>query len=88
MIMCQPLVVVFMIVSVLGRVSQYRDILTTKDLLNGIPGHKGKSLFLNPRISVEGIYRFFVNTLKVFFYNVFQPTREHPPSSLRWDKSS
>jgi hypothetical protein len=23
-----------------------------------------------------------------FFYNVFQPTREHPPSPLRWDKGS
>ena len=23
-----------------------------------------------------------------FFYIVFQPTKEHPPSSLRWDKSS
>jgi hypothetical protein len=44
MIMFQPLVVVFMIVSVLGHVSQYRDILTTKDLLNGIPGHKGNPL--------------------------------------------
>jgi hypothetical protein len=28
--------------------------------------------------------------LAVFFlfYNVFQPTKEHPPSSLRWDKGS
>jgi hypothetical protein len=24
----------------------------------------------------------------IFFYIVFQPTKEHPPSSLRWDKSS
>jgi hypothetical protein len=22
------------------------------------------------------------------FYNVFQPTKRHPPSSLRWDKGS
>jgi hypothetical protein len=25
---------------------------------------------------------------KSFFYSVFQPTRGHPPSSLRWDKGS
>jgi hypothetical protein len=24
----------------------------------------------------------------IFFYNVFQPTREHPPSTLRWDEGS
>ncbi len=35
-------------------------------------------------ISVGNAYAIVGN----FFYNVFQPTREHPPSPLRWDKGS
>ncbi len=37
----------------------------------------GNSMFGNVDVLIDS-----------FFYNVFQPTRVHPPSSLRWDKSS
>jgi hypothetical protein len=31
---------------------------------------------------------FFHSSTQYFFYNVFQPTKEHPPPSLRWDEGS
>ncbi len=36
----------------------------------------------------DGVELHSIEYLQDFFYSVFQPTRGHPPSSLRWDKGS
>ncbi len=62
-------------------------------------GHnlRNQDYFTLPAVQIESYRKFPFYALahewnnlgdNIFFYNVFQPTKVHPPSSLRWDESS